>query len=283
MRLTTIMLCLVVMSDLGCVSTATRTQMGSAIDTRGSCAVTQSAMIFGVITVLIVLQPLIWWRGRLGYAATICGVLVFLCGWSWIRTLNGCDICGYGWRAIDDDRSIGGSIGFSSGGGGCRLAKSASKHMRGKASETLFQQLVSAPNPILGWSRNASLNYPLVYSGRPKDVPKPWWERWGFQLVIGRGATGFDPNDPVPLTWSIAVPHWFLASLFSIVPAIWLRKTWMRRRRRKTGHCLHCNYDLRATPEGSGALLDKCPECGTPTAGRKPTASTATPPISPAD
>jgi hypothetical protein len=39
----------------------------------------------------------------------------------------------------------------------------------------------------------------------------------------------------------------------------------MRRRIRKRierGLCPNCGYDLRATPDGGGAVLSRCPECG---------------------
>jgi hypothetical protein len=52
---------------------------------------------------------------------------------------------------------------------------------------------------------------------------------------------------------AIAIPHWFLALLFTILPAIRLRIA--VRSRQSTGHCPQCGYDLRATPE-------RCPECG---------------------
>lgn len=52
----------------------------------------------------------------------------------------------------------------------------------------------------------------------------------------------------------MAVPWWFLALLFSLLPAraAWI---WYRRRRHPPGYCSACGYDLRATP-------DRCPECG---------------------
>jgi hypothetical protein len=56
------------------------------------------------------------------------------------------------------------------------------------------------------------------------------------------------------------VPHWFLALLFAIPPALHLRAMIRsRRRRHRAGHCPTCGYDLRATP-------DRCPECGTESA-----------------
>jgi hypothetical protein len=54
---------------------------------------------------------------------------------------------------------------------------------------------------------------------------------------------------------AIAVPHWFLALLFAILPALHLRSTIRSRRLRRVGHCPRCGYDLRATPA-------RCPECG---------------------
>jgi hypothetical protein len=52
------------------------------------------------------------------------------------------------------------------------------------------------------------------------------------------------------------VPHWFLALLFAILPALHLHAAIRSRRRHRAGHCPTCGYDLRATP-------DRCPECGT--------------------
>jgi hypothetical protein len=54
---------------------------------------------------------------------------------------------------------------------------------------------------------------------------------------------------------TIWLPHWFLALLFAILPALHLRAAIRSRRRGRAGHCPRCGYDLRATPE-------RCPECG---------------------
>src|SRR5690349_5859684 len=44
--------------------------------------------------------------------------------------------------------------------------------------------------------------------------------------------------------------------ILAVLPAWWLRLASEKRRRIKTGACVACGYDLRATP-------DRCPECGT--------------------
>jgi hypothetical protein len=53
----------------------------------------------------------------------------------------------------------------------------------------------------------------------------------------------------------VIIPHWFLALLFAILPALRLRSILRTRRQNRIGLCQHCGYDLRASP-------DRCPECG---------------------
>jgi hypothetical protein len=59
------------------------------------------------------------------------------------------------------------------------------------------------------------------------------------------------------LEQTVAVPFWFIAA-FPVFAA------WRvyRHRPNSSGMCVHCGYDLRATPESGGELLAVCPECG---------------------
>jgi hypothetical protein len=71
------------------------------------------------------------------------------------------------------------------------------------------------------------------------------------------------------------LPHWLASLSFALLPTVWyLRAAARLRRRRGRGCCVHCGYDLRATP-------DRCPECGTAPAARaaqaEPTAAAEAP------
>ena len=78
-------------------------------------------------------------------------------------------------------------------------------------------------------------------------------ERGAF-IYLGNSITNYDRN------WLAAVPLWFVARMFAIVPSIRL----IARRKLfpvNAGCCPNCGYDLRATP-------DRCPECRTIPAAR---------------
>ena|SRR5688572_26542130 len=81
-----------------------------------------------------------------------------------------------------------------------------------------------------------------------------FWRRRGFTFNrVG------PMESPGWLTHRVyAMPLWFPALVLAILPLAWLAR-WRRdtraRRRRSTGLCARCRYDLRA----SG---DRCPECG---------------------
>ena len=87
-----------------------------------------------------------------------------------------------------------------------------------------------------------------------KDLPRlppsgrEWWG-FGFDRDVWGAA-----NDRA-LTLQIIAPHWFVALLFGAIPAGRLVRLLRHHRRRTTGHCPICGYDLRSTP-------DRCPECG---------------------
>ena len=62
--------------------------------------------------------------------------------------------------------------------------------------------------------------------------------------------------------YEATVPFWFPMVLTLIAPLCWLRR-WRRQARRvRLGLCLHCGYDLRATPDAAGPRVARCPECG---------------------
>jgi hypothetical protein len=74
-----------------------------------------------------------------------------------------------------------------------------------------------------------------------------FWKRLGFHFGL-----------PAPQRFEagiLAVPHWFLLLVFSLLPLLRLRADLRSYHRRRLGLCPTCGYDLRASP-------DKCPECG---------------------
>ena len=71
-----------------------------------------------------------------------------------------------------------------------------------------------------------------------------WWEQGDFGSGLSYPYTG------------LSISYGFLLVFFAIPPAYWIVSEKRKRKCRVAGTCIHCGYDLRATP-------DRCPECGT--------------------
>ena len=71
---------------------------------------------------------------------------------------------------------------------------------------------------------------------------------WSFS-ALGFHYVGHDK-------WTILVaPYWFLVTATALAPAHWLWRKRTDARRRQTGACRACGYDLRGSP-------GRCPVCG---------------------
>jgi hypothetical protein len=90
-------------------------------------------------------------------------------------------------------------------------------------------------------------------------------QKWYYMgIVYSRQLVVHDPHIDdrlVPGSYhtQFYFPYWMPTVLFAILPGFMsfssLRRRLRRRYRRRHGLCIHCGYDLRATPK-------RCPECG---------------------
>ena len=97
-----------------------------------------------------------------------------------------------------------------------------------------------------------------------EDVPQRF--RWSSGLPVEGDHRWFVPRfrhtvfppDPTQFErerWDIRVPYWLMLLVTIALPIASFRRARVLRRRAQDHLCLHCGYDLRATPE-------RCPECG---------------------
>ena len=105
-----------------------------------------------------------------------------------------------------------------------------------------------------GWSL-ALLQYGMVAEGGVA------WNGFG---VVTNDAIDFGDPDKLA-SYSLMLPHWFVAAVLCLVPLEALRRSVVRRRRVRRAAasiCVNCGYDLRASP-------GRCPECGTAAVARQ--------------
>jgi hypothetical protein len=109
----------------------------------------------------------------------------------------------------------------------------------------------------------------------PKPAPEPWQyqrshapqrprlpeSRW-YDHPIYFAGFGYLRQRFMPAV-HVIVPD-YLAVLITLPPVLlWVGWRFHRPAKLSPGRCRRCGYDLRATPDDAGELLDRCPECGT--------------------
>lgn len=72
---------------------------------------------------------------------------------------------------------------------------------------------------------------------------------------------GANPNPPIRTTYAgmVMVHLGYVVVLAGVYPSVY---AWRHRRRRPRHVCVGCGYDLRATADVEGPLVERCPECG---------------------
>lgn len=97
-------------------------------------------------------------------------------------------------------------------------------------------------------------SYPVTTSAAARQLIEPELGSHILGAILSRyddASSGVD---------FLVIPCWAAALATATLPlwAVFRRS----RRRNRPGLCRSCGYDLRATPQAGGALLDRCPECG---------------------
>ncbi|HSI35351.1 MAG TPA: hypothetical protein VK986_17355 [Tepidisphaeraceae bacterium] len=187
----------------------------------------------------------------------------------WVRSYHSLDA----WHAPLPEAPAGWQWGVRSGKGGVSLHAMFLDDWSYGAS---WRTLTAAP---VGWSQDAPTAVEPRRPSAGEAGVRTYFELWGLGCFRSDGGAWSPPPAPPTAvtttgpsstsltlsggtmlfitfpTWSVVAPHWLLAAVFAILPA-GRAIAWRRRRNsRAPGHCRHCGYDLRATPE-------RCPECG---------------------
>jgi hypothetical protein len=106
-----------------------------------------------------------------------------------------------------------------------------------------------------GWSRTS---YPTPPGGLWPEI-EARDRRGGPLRRLGLAYARIDYHgDGRMVRRAVYVPHWLAAAALLTPPALRLAPLLRARRRRRTGRCPACGYDLTANTSGT------CPECGCP-------------------
>ena len=123
------------------------------------------------------------------------------------------------------------------------------------ARDSGLRSPVSGTNQLYGWFSERHAILPNLDRASGID---PSFNRWGFGFHLLR-TVGHPPAGLWRFggrrVWIIFSPYWLPVLLSAILPCVVFVQMLRQRRRKRTGLCPCCGYDLRASP-------GRCPECG---------------------
>jgi hypothetical protein len=129
------------------------------------------------------------------------------------------------------------------------------------------------------WARHIPAYLAVLTDRQMKETAEQSWRRTNPYIAMGRTRgpvqnfswksvhSGSQPAGVINTDVLLSAPWLFLLAVVCVpwVGVLLLRAQAAHRIhvRRKKGHCIHCGYDLRASP-------DRCPECGAGVTGTTP-------------
>jgi hypothetical protein len=184
-------------------------------------------------------------RHLLNLVTTLSQLLLVMVCALWVRSYFDSDYAG--WHAWTYDLTQPGNkenrvFGAGTGGGVAVVG-----HVR-----VLRAGPMAAPvRASSGWFVNGRLGQEWPLDGYFSAAGERWHR---FRLL----RMNFPPNRPTGgmRGWVVTFPLWAAAVAAALPAALCTTAVLKRSRRRSSGLCPQCGYDLRATPE-------RCPECGT--------------------